>query len=445
MATSVFDSPMWGGQYRDPDLAQLFTDSADLRAMLLAEGALALAQGDAGLIPKDAATGIHRAAMTVALDPAALAAGTAAAGVPVPAFVAAFRKALPDRSIGPWIHFGATSQDIMDTSLVLRLRRVVEIYDERLSALIATLGNLAEAEAETVMAARTRGQNATPTTLGARVAAWGMPLLRHRARLAELRPRLLVVSLGGASGTLAAMDGKGPEVAAGMAKALGLGVPDMPWHSARDTLVELGNWAAMLAGMLGKMGADILFQSQSDLAELRAGAAGGSSTMPHKQNPVGAELLVQLGRAAPAQLAGLHQAMIFENERDGAAWGQEWLTLPPLLTLAGRGLLSAQDLASTLVPDRVAMTRPFAAHGGVMFAEACSFALAAHMPRPEAQAMVKTACATALDTGRPLREVLEAECDAPLDWEALFDPLKNAGEAPRFARRFAALARGEDG
>ncbi|NNU79596.1 3-carboxy-cis,cis-muconate cycloisomerase [Halovulum dunhuangense] len=441
MAVSPFDSPLWSGLYADPELGRLFGDSAEIRAMLMVEGALARVQGDLGLIPQDAAKAIQRGALEVAIDPAALSAGTARAGVPVGALVEAFRKALPDPSVGAWVHWGTTTQDIMDTALVLRLRRVLEIMDARLVTLIAHLADRAEEHRNTPMAARTRHQNATPTTLGAKIAAWGMPLIRHRARLAELRPRLLVVSLGGASGTLSAMQGQGQAVAEGLARALDLGAPEIPWHSTRDGITELAGWAALVTGSLGKMGADLLELGATDLAEVSAGAGGGSSTMPHKRNPVGAETLVQLATANAHAVGAMHSAMLHAQERDGAAWGLEWLTLPQMLCAAGRALSVGADLAATMQADVAAMRRAFDGHQGVMFAESCTFALSAHMPRTDAAALVMAACATALRDNRPLRAVLCDMTDAPVDWAHAFDPLAQAGEAPAFADRFVRAAR----
>lgn len=440
MAVSPFDSQLWSGLYADHDLARLFTDSAEIRAMLVFEGALAEVQADLGMIPADAAKAIQRGALEVAIDPASLKDGTAKAGVPVPELVERFRKELPDPAVGRWVHWGATTQDAMDTGLVLRLRRVMEIYDARLKALIGRLGEQAQAHRATVMAARTRHQTATPTTLGAKIAVWGMPLIRHRERLAELRPRVLVVSSAGASGTMAAMQGRGQEVAEGLGRALDLGVPGVPWHAARDGIVELAMWAALVSGSLGKMGADMLALMQSEVAEIRAGVAGGSSTMPHKRNPIGPEVLVQMAIANAHAAGTVQQAMIHAQERDSTHWALEWLALPGLLVATGAALLQAQALADTLEADPEAMLRPLNAHQGTMFAEAASFALAAHMPRPAAQALVKDACRDALAEARPLRALLTERTDAPVDWDRAFDPLAQAGDAPAIADRFAAAA-----
>ena len=217
MPATPLDSAIYRDLLGDGEIAGLFTDNAELRAMLLVEGALAEAQAAQGLIPAESAEVIARAAREVQLDPAALAAATGRNAVPVPALVAAFRDALAAPEHAQYIHWGATSQDIMDTGLALRLRRVLEILEGRRAATLAALAGLAERHAELPMAARTYGQAATPTSFGAVVAGWGRPLIALRERGDALRPRLLQVSLGGAAGTLAAMGPEGPAVQIGRA------------------------------------------------------------------------------------------------------------------------------------------------------------------------------------------------------------------------------------
>lgn len=287
MPAAPADSALYRGLFSDDETAALFTDSAEIRAMLLVEGALARVQGALGLIPAPAAAFIDRASREVQIDPAALAAETAVNGVPVPALVAAFRKAMQAPDHAQYLHWGATSQDIMDTALALRLRRVLALWDARLGALAAALGQLAQDHADLAMAARSYGQIATPTSFGAVVAGWGRPILRHRARLAELAPSLAVVSLGGAAGTLAAMGPQGGAVRAGLAQALGLADPGHSWHAERDRIGALAGWMAGLTASLGKMAEDLILLSQSAMAEVRIAGAGGSSTMPQKENPVG--------------------------------------------------------------------------------------------------------------------------------------------------------------
>lgn len=434
MAVTPFDSALWRGLYGDADLQPLFSDSAEIRAMLLAEGALARAQGRVGLIPETAAEFIGRAAETVMIDPAALAKGAASAGVPVPALVAAFRAAMEAPEHARHVHFGATSQDIVDTGLALRLRRALEIIAARLDALIDAMAEKAAAEAETAMAARTRSQIATPTSFGARIAVWRAPLVRCRDRLAALKPRLLRVSLAGASGTLAAMGPEGPRVAALMAEALRLAHDPVPWHAARDNIAELGAALTLLTGALGKVGLDLMLMTRSEIGEAAAGAPGGSSTMPHKANPVAPEALVTLARANAGIVGRLFDAQLHAEERDGSAWALEWLTLPQIVIAAGAALVHAAGLIDTLVarPDR--MRAAMDATHGLMMAEAATFALSAHMPRPEAEALVKAAIARAVSEGRPLGEALAAGSDAPVDWAQAMDPANYLGQAPAIAR-----------
>ncbi len=343
----------------------------------------------------------------------------------------------------PYLHWGATTQDIVDTGLVLRLTELCALLGRRLEAVIAALAGQARAHRDLVMAARTWGQPATPTTFGLRIAGWLAPLLRHRARLAELRPRLLVVSCGGASGTMAAMGAQGPAVEAALAEALGLGLAPKPWHAERDAVVELAGWLSLVTGSLGKMGADLKLMAAAGTA--RAGAAGGSSTMPQKANPVGAEALTALARQNAALLGALHGALVHAEERDAGAWASEWLSLPPMAVAAGAALRHALELARTLQPDPAAMQAEIAATHGTLLAEAAQFVLAARMPRPEAQAAVKDAAA-AMAPGEDLLAVLRRRIDTPVegpvdrvDWDALADPGRHTGAAALLVDRVLAL------
>lgn len=438
---SPFDAAFTAGLYGDPEVAALFAGPAEVRAMLRVEGALARVEGALGIIPAASAAAIEAAAATVEIDPADLAAGMASAGVPVAALVAAFRKTLgPD---GAFLHWGATSQDVVDTGLMLRLRDLLDLLDARLAGLIAELGDQARRHRTTVIAARTRFRIATPTTLGSKIAVWTLPLVRHRQRLAEFRPRLLRVSLAGASGTNAALAGQGEAVMADLADTLGLAPSPVPWHAARDGIAELGGWLALVTGSLGKIGQDLILLGQSEVGEVTAGSGGGSSTMPHKANPVAAEALVTLARLNAGTLGQLYQAMLHAEERDGSALGLEWFALPTMAAAAGAATRHALALASTLAahPDRIAAT--FAADRGLMLAEAAVFALAERMPRPEAQKLVAAAVKAAEAAGTTLAAAL-AE-DAPgTDWPALLDPARHTGDAAALVDRLeAAIASGK--
>lgn len=439
MPAAPADSALYRSLFGDDATARLFSDAAEVRAMLLVEGALARVQGALGLIPADAAAFIDRSSREVLIDPAGLAAETRSNGVPIPALVAAFRKAMEAPDHAQYLHWGATSQDIMDTALTLRLKQVIALWDQRLGDLLAALGGLALAHAGLPMAARTYGQVATPTSFGAVVAGWGQPLIRHRARLAALAPDLLVVSLGGAAGTLAAMGPLGPQVRADLARALNLGDPGQSWHAERDGMAGFAGWMAGVAASLGKMGEDVILLTQSGINEVALAGAGASSTMPQKQNPVGPSVLVALARQAAGLAAIMQGAALHRQNRDGAAWFTEWLTLPQMCISTGAALALAVDLVPRIAPQPAAMLAGVEDGLGLIHAEALSFALASDMPRPEAQAAVKALCREALATGQPLRHL--AARDFPgRDWGNILSAAAQLGEAPAEARAFAAAA-----
>ena len=433
MPASIADSAIYRTLFSDDATAALFTDSAEIRAMLLVEGALARVQGQLGIIPETAAAFIDRAAREVQIDPAALAQETATNGVPVPGLVAAFRKAMQAPEHAQYLHWGATSQDIVETAQALRLRRVLELWDAGLAGLIAALGQLARTHADLSMAARTYGQAATPTSFGAVVAGWGHPLIRHRQALADLRPALATVSLGGAAGTLSAMGAEGPAVRSALAQALDLADPGHSWHAERDRMGALAAWMTGVTTSLAKMGEDLILMTQSGINEIRLEGAGGSSTMPQKQNPVGPSVLVALARQVLALSGAVQGAGVHRQQRDGAAWFVEWLCLPQLCISTGRAIALAADLATRISPDAQAMARGLDDGTGLIHAEAYTFALARHMPRPEAQARIKALCKQAMSDNRSLPDLVAR--DFPdLDLSAA----GGLGTAPAEARAFAA-------
>ena len=434
MSISPFDSTIYGGLFADPEILDLFSDAAEIAAMLRMEAALAVAEGEAGVIPNNAARRIAETAGALVIDPASLAAGTASAGAPVPALVVALRDAV-GADAAHYVHWGATSQDVIDTGLVLRLRDVLEIFAARLTALSAQLASLARDHRATLMVGRTRSQQATPTTFGLKVAGWRQPLRRHAVRLDELRPRLVVLSLGGAAGTLAALGDKALAIEAAMARELGLGVPTLPWHSQRDSIAELAGWLSLVTGSLGKIGVDLILLAQSEVREISPGSGGGSSTMPQKANPVGDEALVSLARFNAGLVSSLHHALGPAHERDGAAWQTEWLALPQMVVATGAALRRAGAVLDDLVIDSVRMRANLDAANGLVLAEAAAFALAAHMSRAEAQALVKDACRAVTATGRHLIDELVENTDAPVDWDGLRDPATYLGAADALLTR----------
>ncbi len=434
MAFSPFDSAIYRKLYGDDEIAKLFSDSAEVRAMLLVEGMLAKAQGELGVIPQDSAFFIHRASMELQVDPAGLADGVAASGVAVPALVDAFRKTMEAPDHAQYVHWGATSQDIIDTALVLRLRQYIAIVDERLSKLIEILTAKAIENRDVVMVARTGSQIATPTTFGAKIAGWIAPLNRHQERLAELRKRLLVVSMAGASGNYAALGDKGFEIEAALAKALKLEVPQSPWHSARDSFAELASALSLITGSLGKIGQDIQLLTQTEVAEITV-ADGGSSTMPHKSDPVLAELLITLAKNNANLVGQMHGALLHSHEHDGAAWALEWHALPQICIGCSVALRQATTLTAGIQVNCARTQSNIAATHGFIMADAAMFALAKNMPHPEARKLVETCCTEASQTYRHLRDVLEEKSPVSLDWDNVFDPANYTGLATQIVDR----------
>jgi 3-carboxy-cis,cis-muconate cycloisomerase len=444
MTCAPSDSAIYRNLLGDAEVGKLFTDTAEVRAMMLVEGALAKVQGDAGLIPETAAAAIHRASMELQLDPSGLASGVALNAVPVPGLVSMFRDAMQAPEHAQYLHWGATSQDIMDTALALRLRQALAIIEVRLNETIKALGIQAERHAEVPMVARTYGQSAVVTSFGAHVAGWGNPLLRQCDRLIQVREDVTRVSLSGAAGTLSVMGGKGPAIRQALADALNLSDPGSTWHAQRDGIACLASWLTGLTGSLAKMGEDLLILAQSGINEVRLGSGGGSSTMPQKSNPVLPSVLSAIARQVVGLNTAVQSTLPHRQERDAACWMTEWMSLPQMVILAARAVSVANELAKSIVSEPHAMARHIESTGGKLFAEALSFALAAHMARADAQAEVKALIETANANGQSLREAA-GTLHPELDLSTIFDPVHQLGEAPAEARRFAQAARGERG
>lgn len=347
MSAALGDHPLLGGLLGDEEVAAQLSADADLLQMTVFESALAIAEGAEGAIDKDAAAAIAQALATFTPDVTAIRAGAAKDGVTVPELVRQMRAHIGD-PYGRLLHFGATSQDVIDTSLVLRLRAILMLFEARLQRLAATLVSLDEQFGDVVLMGRTRMQDALPITASDRIAAWTAPLSRHLARLDELRPRLLVLQFGGPVGTLTELGDKAAAVSRRLADALELNLPQRSWHTQRDTVAELASWLSLVTGSLGKLGEDVALMAQNAIGEIALDGGGASSAMPHKQNPVQAEVLVALARYNATLLGGMHQALIHEQERSGAAWTLEWLVLPPMLTTTGAALRLANDLAGSI-------------------------------------------------------------------------------------------------
>ena len=345
MSVSPFDHPLLARLLGDSEIAAQFSAEAEIAQIAVFESALAVAEGAEGVIPAEAAAAISSRLASFEPNVAALSEATARDGVVTVELVRQMREHVGEPH-GQHLHIGATSQDAIDTSLVLRLRPVLAALGRRLNALVAALEQLAAREGDRELMGVTRMQNALPVTAGARIEQWSLPLARHRERLVELRPRVLVLQFGGAVGTLDKFGAKGRAVAERMAAHLELGLPVRSWHTQRDSLAELGGWLSLIAGTLGKMGQDIALMALS--GEVALEGTGGSSAMPHKQNPVKAEVLMALARYNATLVSGMHQTLVSEQERSGAAWTLEWLVLPQMAVAAGAALRTASELVASI-------------------------------------------------------------------------------------------------
>jgi 3-carboxy-cis,cis-muconate cycloisomerase len=439
--TSVLDSAIFGSLFTDDEISSFFTDAAYVRALVEVEIALARAEASLGVIPARAAQQIA-AARADKIDVEALGKGTIRSGFPIVALVQELRRQA-GADAAPFVHWGATTQDIMDTACVLQVRSAIATFKNRLREIVRCLSELADKHRATVLAGRTHSQQALPITFGVKVAAWLAPLVRHGRRLDEISARFCVVQFGGAAGTLAALGDKGLAVAQAFADELELTAPEMPWHAQRDNFVEFAGWLSLVTGSLAKMAQDIILMAQTEVGEVAESVEegrGGSSTMPQKSNPITSELIVAAARANASLLSALHHAQIQEHERATHGWQVEWLTLPQMLVLTGGALKHAAYLAKHLQVDADAMGANIGRANDVILAEAAVFTLAKAMPRPMAEELVKKACGVAVAESRPLIEIvneLAGDSIKPgaVDWQALAKPQNYLGDSEKIIDR----------
>lgn len=345
MSFSAFDHPVLGGLLGDDELAALFSFEAELAAMLRFEVALAEAEAELGVISAASAKAIETAARTFKPDIARLRSAVEVDGVVVPELICQVRSAVGSKA-GQHLHFGATSQDVIDTALMLRLKDALAKIQPRLTGLQAALDRLAARNGSNVLMGRTRMQAALPITAGDRITSWVEPIRRNAQRVRAVLGEGLPIQLGGAVGTLDALGEQGSSVRKLCAEKLGL--RDAPqWHSQRDLIADIANLLSLITGANGKLGQDTALLAQAgDEIELSGG--GGSSAMPHKRNPVSAEVLVAFARFNATQLSGMHHALVHEQERSGSAWTLEWMLLPQMVCAAGASLRHAHALVASI-------------------------------------------------------------------------------------------------
>ncbi|TVT80560.1 3-carboxy-cis,cis-muconate cycloisomerase [Pseudomonas sp. H3(2019)] len=427
------------------NMREVFSDQGRVQAMLDFEAALARAEARVGLIPASAVAPIEAACRAEYYDFAALGEAIAIAGNSAIPLVKVLGKqiAAHDQDAERYVHLGATSQDVMDTGLVLQVRQALHLIDSDLARLGEALAIQARRHAVTPLAGRTWLQHATPVTLGMKIAGWLGAVTRSRQRLHALKPRLLVLQFGGASGTLAALGEQAMPIAEALAQELQLTLPEQPWHTQRDRLVEFGAALGLIAGSLGKLGRDISLLMQTEAAEVfepSAPGKGGSSTMPHKRNPVGAAVLIGAATRIPGLLSTLFSAMPQEHERSLGLWHAEWETLPEICCLVSGALQQALLITEGLEVDAERMAQNLDLTQGLVLAEAVSIVLAQRIGRDKAHHLLELCCKRAVAEQRHLRSVLgdEPHVTAELssaELDQLMNPAHYLGQAQTWVER----------
>ncbi|MGE8176566.1 3-carboxy-cis,cis-muconate cycloisomerase [Pseudomonas fluorescens] len=427
------------------NMREVFSDQGRVQAMLDFEAALARAEARVGLIPASAVAPIEAACRAEHYDFAALGEAIAIAGNSAIPLVKALGKqiAAHDQDAERYVHLGATSQDVMDTGLVLQVRQALHLIDSDLARLGEALAIQARRHVVTPLAGRTWLQHATPVTLGMKIAGWLGAVTRSRQRLHTLKPRLLVLQFGGASGTLAALGEQAMPIAEALAQELQLTLPEQPWHTQRDRLVEFGAALGLIAGSLGKLGRDISLLMQTEAAEVfepSAPGKGGSSTMPHKRNPVGAAVLIGAATRIPGLLSTLFSAMPQEHERSLGLWHAEWETLPEICCLVSGALQQALLITEGLEVDAERMAQNLDLTQGLVLAEAVSIVLAQRIGRDKAHHLLELCCKRAVAEQRHLRAVLGDEPQVTVELsgaelDQLMNPAHYLGQAQTWVER----------
>ncbi len=444
MTFSALDSALVGPLSATAEMRSVFSDEARLAAMLAVEAALARAEAEYGLVPDELAGAIE-AISPAELDAGAIGERTALSAVPTIPFVKQVQDKLP-AELERFFHKGATTQDILDTALVLQLAPALTLIAGELAALIGALLSLADRHKRTPCVGRSYAQHAAPLTFGYKVAVWLAGVAEVAEQLPALRHRVLTASLAGPVGTLSALGAKGPEVAEAFSRHLGLECPSIAWHTRRARMAGLGSWLSMLLGALAKMANDVAHLCSTEVGEVSepyVPGRGGSSAMPHKRNPVSCTVIIAAQAAARGHAGILADSMVSLHERPAGAWHAEWHALPPLFGLVSGALKEARALADGLVVDAARMRANIDLTQGLLFADAAASRLGATLGRERAHALVEDAAAEVRHTGQPLRTVLEGMAEAKgVDLTPAFDLIPAIEAACLWAERGMDEARG---
>jgi 3-carboxy-cis,cis-muconate cycloisomerase len=427
------------------ELRDAVAGRAWLEAMLEFESGLARAEASLGIVPADAADAIADRCRAELYDFDALLLEGRSVGSPPEPLVRALRDAVGGDA-ARFVHWGATSQDVMDTASMLVARRALDLILAELDGIAAGLAALAESQRSTPMPARTLLQQALPTTFGLKAAGWLVALLEARSLLEAVRDERLAVQLGGAAGTLAAIGDRGPDVLRLVADDLGLVEPALPWHTNRTRIAELGAALATTAGVLGKIGLDVVLLAQTEVGELREGPNGGSSTLPHKRNPVSSTLARACARLVSGYASVLATSLDQEHERAAGAWHAEWEALSGALAYTGGAAHAIAAAIASLEVDTQRMRVNLDATNGLIVAERVSFLLAERYGRAEGHEIARAAAYRAVESGRSYADELRADARVELSDDELaeaLNPTGYLGSAEAFVDRALARYRSE--
>ncbi|KAA8734462.1 3-carboxy-cis,cis-muconate cycloisomerase [Acinetobacter qingfengensis] len=407
-------SQLYASLFYQPEVTEIFSDTSMLGYMIQAEAALAQAQAQVGVIPHAVAAVITQVAKqgVDVLDQDSLAVAAGLAGNIAIPFVKQWTAAVQsvDTDAARYVHWGATSQDIIDTATILQCRAALEIIEQHLQQSYQIALHQAEQYRDQVMIGRTWLQQALPITLGHKFARWASALGRDLQRITQLKSRVLTIQLGGAVGSLASLLDQGSSVVTAFARQLDLNEPACTWHGERDRVVELAATLAIIVGNLGKMARDWSLMMQTEIAELfepDAKGRGGSSTMPHKRNPVAAASVLAAANRVPALMCSVYQSMVQEHERSLGGWHAEWLSIPEIFQLCAGALIRTEEVLSGLQVNVDAIQRNLDMTQGLIMAEAVMMALAPEIGRLNAHHLIETACQQAIQQQRHLQDVVQ--------------------------------------
>jgi 3-carboxy-cis,cis-muconate cycloisomerase len=447
MACTVVDSILYRDAFGTPAMRAVFSDHALIQRYIDAEVALAKAEARVGVIPAEAAEVIARESRIDRIDFDHMRAETDIVGYPILPLVHQLVQMCGDA--GRYVHWGATTQDIMDTAVALQICDALDIIDADIRELRSILADLAVKHRDTPMAGRTHLQQALPLTFGYKVAIWLAMFDRHQQRLAELRPRVALVEFAGAAGTLASLGTKGFEVQEAMADELGLGVPATTWHVARDGFAEAVNLLALITGSLGKIALDIMIMAStefSEVAEPFVKGRGASSTMPQKRNPISSELMLAASKAVRQHAGLMVDAMVQDFERATGPWHAEWIAIPESFILTAGALHQAKFALGGLVVNTAQMKHNLGLTKGLIVAEAVMMNMAPYIGRQQAHDIVYDACRAVNEQGGTLADALAAlpavtEHFDRAAIDRMTDPANYLGLAPDMVDRAVALSK----